>query len=80
MDIAYDGQIKSAYFKDEMTAQSVYFDTPVSAKEFKFTIKDVYPTTKWEDTAISGIEFYLDGEEVEVDYSKFKDGLGAAKP
>ena len=78
LEVKLDDKVFSASFKDEMTVQSLKLSAPVTFKTAVFTIKDVYPTTKWEDTAISEITFYNQGVKVEVDYSKFKEFLKKA--
>ena len=78
LEVKLDDKIFSAAFKDAMTVQSLKLSSPVTFKTAVFTIKGVYPTTKWEDTAISEITFYNQGVKVDVDYSKFKEFLKKA--
>jgi len=58
--------------------QSLKLDPPMKFKTATFTIKDVYPTTNWEDTAISEVAFYYKGAKIEFDYSKYIDFLKKA--
>ena len=78
LEVKLDDKVFTASFKDEMTVQSLKLSSSVTFKTAVFTIKDVYPSTKWEDTAISEITFYNQGAKVEVDYSKFKEFLNKA--
>ena len=73
MDLILSGQIVNDNFRDEMVIQSVNICEAVDVEKIEFIIRGVYPTTKWQDTAISGIEFYLEGERVEVDTSRFSE-------
>ena len=75
LEVKLDDKVFNANFKDEMTVQSLKLSTPVTFKTAVFTINGVYPTTKWEDTALSEIAFYNQGVKVDVDYSKFKEFL-----
>jgi hypothetical protein len=78
LQVKLDDKTFTADFKDEMVVQSLKLDASVTFKAAVFTIKDVYPTTKWEDTAISEIAFYNHGTKIEVDSSKYKDFLKKA--
>ena len=74
-----DGKNYTIDFDDEMKDQGITFDEPVSFSEVELIIEAVYEFTKWEDTAISGIKFYLNGEERKIDTSKFAEGFEVKK-
>ena len=74
-----DGKNYTIDFDDEMKDQGITFNEPISFSEVELIIEAVYKTTKWDDTAISGIKFYLNGEEVIVDTSKFAEGFKVKK-
>ena len=52
-----------------MTTQDLKLPEKVSFSKVRLVIKAVWETTKWQDTALSGVEFWADGKEIEVDYS-----------
>jgi len=62
-------------FEDLMTDQSAYFPGKLTFNEIRFIIKKVYPTEKWEDTAISGIKFYFRNEEIPINLTEFEEGF-----
>jgi hypothetical protein len=64
LEVKLDGKAFTVDFKDEMVVQSLKLNAPMSFKTAGFTIKDVYPTIKWEDTAISEIAFYYQGKKI----------------
>ena len=66
-------------FDDEMKDQGITFNETISFSEVELIIEAVYKTTKWDDTAISGIKFYLNGEEIKIDTSKFAEGFEVKK-
>ena len=78
LEVKLDDKVLTANFTDQMVVQSLKLPSAVTFTRAVFTIKDVYPTTKWEDTAISEIAFYNQGAKIDVDYSKFKDFLKKA--
>jgi hypothetical protein len=78
LDVKLDVKKYMASFKDEMTVQSLKLGSPVTFNAATFTIKDVYPTTKWEDTAISEIAFYNQGTKIDIDYSRYAQFLKKA--
>ncbi|MBN1646759.1 MAG: hypothetical protein JW874_01885 [Spirochaetales bacterium] len=79
MQVLLDGKPYTAAFTDTMTAQDLKLPGKVSFTEVKLVIKAVYDTAKWQDTALSGVEFWLDGKEIEVDYSDFEWALKKAE-
>ena len=62
------------YYLNTILSPNPPTKTPTTS-EIKFTITDVYPSTKWEDTAISSIEFFLECGELPIDTEKFKHGF-----
>ena len=78
LEVKLDDKVFTANFNDQMVVQSLKLPSAVTFTTAVFTIKDVYPTTKWEDTAISEIAFYNQGVKIDVDYSKYKDFLKKA--
>ena len=78
LEVKLDDKTFTANFNDQMVVQSLKLPSAVTFTTALFTIKDVYPTTKWEDTAISEIAFYNHGAKIDVDYSKYKDFLKKA--
>lgn len=59
LDVTINGQFSFAIdLEDIMGEQSFSFDKPVEAQDISFTIKDVYPGSKYEDTCISEISLF----------------------
>jgi hypothetical protein len=71
LEVSLGGKSYTVGFKDIMETQSIKLPEAVTAREVTLTIRAVYPTTNWEDTAISGVWFLNDGERYEVDYSRY---------
>ena len=78
LEVKLDDKTFTANFNDQMVVQSLKLPSAVTFTTAVFTIKDVYPTTKWEDTAISEIAFYNQGAKIEVDSGKYADFLKKA--
>ena len=59
-------------FNDTQTVQKAALPVEVTFSEITFTIMEVYPSNKDNDTGISEIEFYHKGGKVEIDVSGVK--------
>ena len=46
-----------------MVPQRVSLGETVAVKQIRFTIAGVYPGTRWDDTCISEIRFFREGEQ-----------------
>ena len=79
MRMKLDGKNYTIDFDDEMKDQGITFNEPVSFSDVELIIEAVYKTTKWDDTAVSGIKFYLNDEEIKIDTSKFAEGFEVKK-
>ena len=71
LEVRLDDKTFKVNFTDQMVVQSLKLPSAVTFTTAGFTIKDVYPTAKWEDTAISDIAFYNQGAKIDVDLSKY---------
>lgn len=56
-------------FKDTQTVQKVTLPAEITFSVISFTIMEVYPSDRDNDTGISEIEFYHKGEKLEIDVS-----------
>jgi hypothetical protein len=56
----------SGTLEDVYAIQSIKLIRPIPLKTFKFIIRDVYLTNKWEDTPINDLWFYFRGREIPV--------------
>ena len=79
MRMKLDGKNYTLDFDDEMKDQGIAFNEPINFSDVELIIEAVYESTKWEDTAISGIKFFLNGEEIKIDTSKFAEGFEVKK-
>jgi cellobiose-specific phosphotransferase system component IIA len=53
-------------FQDIMVMQEIDLGRPVRFRSVEFHVSDVYPGSNWNDTCISEIVFYLDGQPLDV--------------
>jgi len=67
--IDYGGKAFALEFKDTQTMQKITLPEEITFSTITFTIMEVYPSNKDDDTGISEIEFYDKGEKVEIDMS-----------
>jgi hypothetical protein len=76
LEILLDGaQRTNANFRDKMEAQDVKLDPPVRFKAAQFIIREIYRTSKWDDTGLAEIEFYYKGHKYPLDIRKFGEYL-----
>ena len=71
LEVKLDSKVFVVAFKDSMVEQYLALGNPVTFTTVVLTIKEVYPTTKWDDTAISELSFYDRGTRIVVDFSQF---------
>jgi hypothetical protein len=76
MAIQADTFKTTASFADSMTAQNVSFaglgKSPFTFTTITFMITEVYRGTDWDDTPIAEIAFFMNGEQMFVDLSRFE--------
>jgi hypothetical protein len=72
LKIIYGDESKVISFKDEMKPQKAKLKEPIRFSEITFEIMEVYPSGKDDDTGISEIAFYKDGEKIGIDISGVK--------
>ena len=65
-----DDSTTTLQFQDAMKPHKADFKTPKTFKKVEFIIKEVYPSGKDDDTAISEIQFYYKGERIQLDFSR----------
>ena len=63
-------------FRDQMTAQQFRFPAAITSDVVRFTIADVYPGDKWNDTPIAEIELRRNGLTIDI-YARLKEDGGA---
>ena len=81
MTITVDGaQATVARFTDTMASQSVQLAQPVTGRTWRFRIDAVYPNTRWDDTTITELGFWLNGVQYRVDLGTFAAGLQPRAP
>jgi hypothetical protein len=62
-------------FKDIMKSQSCRLPKSLSFDTFKLRIDAVYAGTRFADTCISEIQFYIDGKQIPIDQNLLKRSL-----
>ncbi|MBN1700036.1 MAG: SH3 domain-containing protein [Spirochaetales bacterium] len=67
LKIIYGNESKTITFRDEMKPQKAKLKEAIRFREIRFEIAAVYPSGKDNDTGISEITFYNNGEKVEID-------------
>ncbi len=72
MQILLDDFSLTADFKDSMQAQDLVLNTPRTFTRARFIIKDVYPTSDWDDTPLAEVQFFFNGEYLIIDTSGIK--------
>ena len=75
LQIELDGYTQTTKFKDQMIPQEVNLDGAKTFSKAKFIIKDVYKSTKWDDSCINEIEFWNKGVKLNIDISAFADQM-----
>ncbi|MBN2893827.1 MAG: hypothetical protein JXL97_18300 [Bacteroidales bacterium] len=73
--IDLDNQRKAYKFPDVMEPQTINFKKPQIFTKAKFEIMEVYESTKWDDTAITEIQFFCKGKKLDIDISKYAEFL-----
>ncbi|MBN2352395.1 MAG: hypothetical protein JXD23_07490 [Spirochaetales bacterium] len=61
-----NGEEKSAEIPDAMKEFRFTLSQPITISDLKIIIDEVYPTSKWDDTPVSGIQFYVGKKQVLV--------------
>jgi hypothetical protein len=72
--IRIDGETIRGTFQDLYEIESVDLGGKKTFSEFEIEIVSTYPTSNWEDTAISDIWFKLEGNAVELSYGHLLPG------
>jgi hypothetical protein len=78
-----NGRLAFQHFKDQMTTQEMVLPGAKTFSRARFIVKDVYKTTKWDDTCIAEtcpgygrwVEFWNAGKKLAVDVRVFADKL-----
>ena len=77
LEVTYDGKKMTLTFRDVMENQPAKLPKEITFSEISFKIVEVYPSGKDDDTGISEIVFYKDGEKAEMDFSGVGKKLGS---
>ena len=74
--VVLDGKRRvTARFADTMDPQTVSLGAPVVFSSARFIIEEIYRTSKWDATGISGIEFSYRGHRYPLDISAFAESF-----
>ena len=65
---------------DTMTSQTIQLPRVLTGRTWRLRIDAVYPNTRWDDTTITELGFWLNNVQYQIDLGTFACGLQVRRP